>query len=117
MKHAMRNNIARIILCPLASFMYIGAAFSDTQIPIGPWNAPTIEQFLPVCLKNIDLCDDEVRDALLDKLDLESAPEVCITGTHFQAPVIDWLIRHPETHHLEREEGIYIAFKGVYPCH
>jgi hypothetical protein len=113
----MHNNIVRIILYPLATFMYIGAAFGDSRPPIAPWNAPTVEQFLPVCAKNIDLCEDEVREALLDKLDLRDAPEVCITGAHFFAPVIDWLRRHPETYHLKTEDGIYAAFKGVYPCH
>jgi len=112
----MRNNIVRIILYPLAISMHVGAAFADSRPPIAPWNAPTVEQFLSVCAKNIDLCDDEVRDALLDKIGPENASEVCIAGAHFQASVIDWLRRHPEMHHLKTEEGIYAAFKGAYPC-
>jgi hypothetical protein len=99
-------------------FMNISVSYADPRPPIAPWDAPTVEQFLSACAINNMLCDDEVRRALLDKLDMKKdTPQVCITEAHFQTSVIGWLKHHPEMHQMETEEGIYTAYKSLYPCH
>lgn len=87
------------------------------SVATAPWQATTVDQFLRVCSMNLKLCDGEVREALLNKIDVNKAPEVCLRSGHFQTPVIVWLMAHPETYKMPTEEGLYLSFKRVFPCH
>jgi len=100
----------------LSLFLLAGAAAAEAQQRDAPFEAATVNQFLASCDRDMSQCDFKIRLALLDKLPAADATSVCMKGAHFQEPVIAWLKAHPETWTMETEDGIYVAFKGLYPC-
>lgn len=98
----------------LLLFLLVGTAAAEQQD--APFEAATVKQFLASCYNDISQCDFKVGMALLDKLNAPDATSVCLKGAHYQEPVIAWLKVHPETGTMETEDGIYSAFKVLYPC-
>jgi hypothetical protein len=93
-----------------------GAAAAQAPPQVAPFEAATVNQFLVSCDRDISQCDFKIRLALLDALHTPDATSVCLKGAHYQEPVIAWLKAHPETGTMATEDGIYAAFKGLYPC-
>jgi hypothetical protein len=81
-----------------------------------PFEAPTVAVFLASCDRDISQCEFKLRLALLDKLDSRDATSICTKDAHTEQPVIAWLKAHPETHAMATEDGIYAAYKSLYPC-
>jgi hypothetical protein len=81
-----------------------------------PLDAITVSGFLASCDKDMSQCDFELRQALLNKLDIKGSPQVCLKDAHYQTAVITWLRAHPETHAMATDDGIYTAYKSLYPC-
>jgi hypothetical protein len=82
----------------------------------GPADAATVNEFIATCDRDVSQCEHKMRLALLDKLITKDAVSVCLTDDHPQKPVIAWLKAHPETHAMETEDGLYTAYKSLYPC-
>ena len=81
-----------------------------------PFEAATVSDFLTSCDRDTSQCDFKLRLALLNKLDTRDATSVCIKDAHTEKPVIAWLKAHQETHAMATEDGIYAAYKNLYPC-
>jgi hypothetical protein len=107
----------RLFTWLLAAEMCISSSYAAPGIPMAPSEATTVGKFLSICSINVTLCNDEVRGALLNKLDLRNGAEICIGDPHFQTSVVDWLRIHPEVHQMPTDDGIYVAYKSLYPCH
>jgi hypothetical protein len=82
----------------------------------GPLAAATVSEFIATCDRNISQCESKMRIALLDKLITKDAVSVCMTDVHPQKAVLAWLSAHPETHAMPTEDGLYEAYKSLYPC-
>ena len=82
----------------------------------GPADAATVNEFIATCDRDVSQCEHKMRLALLDKLITKDAVSVCLTDDHPQKPVIAWLKAHPETHTMATEDGLYTAYKSLYPC-
>ncbi len=106
----MWRNLVLLSLAVLAAPLPAGAQ------PDAPFEAATVKVFLEGCGRDMSQCDFKVRMALLDKLAGKDAVSVCLKGAHYQQPVIDWLKAHPETGAMATEDGIYAAFRSLYPC-
>jgi hypothetical protein len=103
----------------LVLFLVLAAAPSvaqDATPQSTPLDARTVSRFLASCDKDMSQCYFELREALLNNLDTGQATSVCLKGGHYQAPVITWLKAHPETHAMATDDGIYTAYKSLYPC-
>lgn len=98
----------------LLLFLLAGTAAPEPQD--APFEAPTVNQFLASCDHDKSQCDFKIRLALLDKLHAPDATSICLKGAHYQEPVIAWLKVHPEARVMATEDGIYTAFKELYPC-
>jgi hypothetical protein len=83
---------------------------------LAPFEAPTVAVFLASCDRDISQCEFTLRLALLDKLNTRDATSICEKEAHSEKPVIAWLKAHPETHAMATEDGIYAAYKSLYPC-
>jgi hypothetical protein len=81
-----------------------------------PFEAATVQVFLAACDRDISQCDFKLRMALLDKLPAPDGSSVCLKDAHYQDPVIAWLKQHRETWPMATEDGIYVAFRSLYPC-
>jgi hypothetical protein len=88
----------------------------ETKPQDAPFEAATVQGFLAACGRDMSQCDFEIRMALLDKLPAKNAGSVCLKGAHYQQPVIDWLKHHAESWPMATEDGIYTAFRSLYPC-
>jgi hypothetical protein len=100
---------------PLLSLFLLAVA-AQAQPQDAPFEAATVNQFLASCGRDMSQCDFKIRLALLDKLPAPDGTSVCLKGAHYQEPVLAWLTAHPETGSMATEDGIYAAFKGLYPC-
>jgi len=83
---------------------------------VAPFEAPTVAVFLASCDRDISQCEFTLRLALLDKLNSRDATSICEKDAHSEKPVIAWLKAHSETHAMATEDGIYAAYKSLYPC-
>ena len=101
---------------PFFSLFLLAGVAAQAQQQDAPFEAGNVDQFLKSCGRDMSQCDSKIRLALLDKLLAPDATSVCLKGAHYQQPVIAWLRAHPETSNLETEDGIYTAFKALYPC-
>ena len=81
-----------------------------------PFAAATVGEFLTTCSHDTSQCDFKLRLTLLNKLNTRDATSVCIKDAHTEKPVIAWLEAHQETHTMATEDGIYAAYKSLYPC-
>ena len=81
-----------------------------------PFESPTVRDFLGACTRDMSQCDYEIRAVLLDKLHARDATSVCLKGAHYQQAVISWLQDHSETWPMATEDGVYAAFRSLYPC-
>jgi len=97
--------------------MAAGSATAQTAAQQNaPFEAATVGEFLASCDKDVSQCDFKLRLALLNKLNSRDATSVCVKDAHSHEPVITWLKAHPETHAMATEDGIYAAYKSLYPC-
>jgi len=103
-------------IIPFLSLFLLVSLAAQAQSQDAPFEAATVNQFLTSCGRDMSQCDFEVRMALLNKLNAKDATSICLKGAHYQQPVIAWLKAHPETSDLATEDGIYTAFKELYPC-
>ena len=94
----------------------VAATLPKTQSQDVPFAAATVSEFLDSCDRDTSQCEFKLRLTLLDKLDARDATSVCIKDAHTRAPVIAWLKAHPQTHAWDPEDGIYAAYKALYPC-
>jgi len=108
----MRCSVA--ILCLAATIA--GAQAQDAVRQDAPFTAATVREFLASCGHDMSQCDYTLRSVLLDRLNGKDATSLCLKGAHYQEPVIAWLKAHPETAPMPTEDGIYTAFKSLYPC-
>ena len=92
------------------------AAAQNVPRQQAPSDAATVGEFLAACESDASQCQFKLRLALLNKLNRSNATSVCIKVAHTQEPVIAWLKAHPETHAMATEDGIYAAYKSLYPC-
>lgn len=81
-----------------------------------PFEAATVTPFLQACARDMSQCDYTIRMTLLDKLPGKDATSVCLKDAHYQQSVLSWLKAHPETGKMATEDGIYAAFRALYPC-
>ncbi len=100
----------------LFSLAFLGLWAPGARGEDAPFEAATVSDFLTSCDRDTSQCDFKLRLALLNKLDARDATSVCIKDTHTEKPVIAWLKTHPETHAMATEDGIYAAYKNLYPC-
>ena len=80
------------------------------------YDTTSVQQFLSVCNRDASGCNIEISTALLDKLNARNATSVCMTDGHYEKPVVAWLQDHSESWPMPTEDGIYTAFKTLYPC-
>src|SRR5215469_8567160 len=100
--------------CPVLA---AGSATAPVAAPQdGPLMAATVSEFIASCDRDNSQCASRMRTALLDKLNTRDSVSVCLTDVHPQKPVIAWLKAHPETHAMATEDGLYTAYKSLYPC-
>ena len=92
------------------------AATSNSSEVTTAYEAKSVQQFLTVCNRDVSQCDLEISATLLDKLDTPGATSVCMTKAKYEEPVIAWLKDHSESWPMPTEDGIYTAFKTLYPC-
>ncbi len=102
----------------VSSFMLLAGAATaqNATLQDAPFEATTVRDFLASCGRDASQCDFELRLTLLDKLNTKDATSVCLKDVHTHEPVIAWLKAHPETHAMATEDGIYAAYKSLYPC-
>ena len=96
-----------------------GAALDATQYD--PWrkspsDAPTVSEFIATCDGDVFQCEYKMRNAVLNNINKKDAQSICIKDDHPRQPVIAWLKAHPETHKMPTEDGLYEAYKSLYPC-
>ena len=91
------------------------AAPSATQ-QMSPSEAATVSEFVATCDGNISMCEYKMRMAVLNKINTRNSASICITDAHPQKRVTAWLSAHPETHKMATEDGLYEAYKNLYPC-
>ena len=92
------------------------SAYSETLTSPEPFSAVTVKDYLATCIIHNDTCALEVGNALIDKIDLRGASQVCLNSGYDAHEILDWLISHPETHGMPTEDGIYLAMRSLYPC-
>ena len=81
------------------------------------YDTTSVQQFLTVCNNDTaHQCGLEISAALLDKLDARNATSVCMANGHYEKPVVTWLKDHSDSWSMPTEDGIYAAFKSLYPC-
>ena len=105
--------ISSLTAFSLATLAFWAPAASGADTPL---EAATVSDFLILCNKDTSQCDFKLRLALLNKLDARDATSVCIKDAHTEKPVIAWLAAHQETHAMATEDGIYAAYRNLYPC-
>lgn len=81
-----------------------------------PLEAATVGAFVTACEQSNPLCEYKLRMAVLDKINTRDAVSICIKDASPQKRVIAWLKAHPETHAMATEDGLYEAYKSLYPC-
>jgi hypothetical protein len=81
-----------------------------------PFSAVTVNDYLAACTIHQNTCISEVGTALLNKIDYEAPPKICISSVDYVAAVPKCLDDHPETSKMPTEDGIYFALKTLYPC-
>jgi hypothetical protein len=111
-----QNMMWRSILAFCLALAAGPAEAMDATPKDAPLEATTVGGFLAGCDKDMSQCDFELRQALLNKLDIKGPAQVCLKGAHYQTAVITWLRAHPETHAMVTDDGIYTAYKSLYPC-
>jgi hypothetical protein len=92
------------------------AAAQDAAQRPSPFEAATVSEFITSCGQDTSQCEHTMRMAVLDKLLAKDATSICMTDVHPQNRVIAWLRAHPETHKMPTEDGLYTAYKSLYPC-
>ena len=112
----MWRNVAIVCFAVMTGMAQARAAGIGAPQQDAPFTAATVREFLALCGHDMSQCDYTVRSALLDKLNGKDATSVCLKGAHYQEPVIAWLQAHPQTAAMATEDGIYAAFKSLYPC-
>jgi hypothetical protein len=101
------------------AFYILGTAFAAAQNAghlVNPAEAKTVNEFIPACERDTSLCGFRLGMAVLNKLNTKDAISICLNDAYPQKPVIAWLKAHPETHKMETEDGLYIAYQSLYPC-
>jgi hypothetical protein len=83
---------------------------------VTPFTAATVKDYVAICKTDSDLCSLEVAIAVTNKVDLGMSSEICAKSKNDDGAVLNWLIAHPETFQMKREDGIYLALKSIYPC-
>ena len=92
------------------------ATAQNTTQQDAPFEAATVKDFLASCGRDTSQCEFTLRLTLLDKLITRDASPICLKDVHTRGPVIAWLQVHPETHAMPTEDGLYAAYKSLYPC-
>jgi hypothetical protein len=92
------------------------AAAQDAALQKSPSEAATVVECVTSCDHDSSQCEHMMRMAVLDKLLAKDATSICMTDVHPQKPVIAWLRAHPETYKMATEDGLYTAYKNLYPC-
>ena len=100
----------------LSFVLMAAAADQDATAHDASFEAETVHNFLSSCDIDVSQCVFKLRLALLNKFNTRDAASVCIKDVQTRGPVIAWLKAHPETHAMETEDGIYAAYKSLYPC-
>jgi hypothetical protein len=100
-----------------ALLMLASGATNAQPLPtVTPFTAVTVKDYVATCKSNPDLCDLEVAIAMTNKLDLGASSEICVKSQENDGAVTNWLIAHPDTFQMKREDGIYLALKSIYHC-
>lgn len=110
------NMIWRGLLVFTLTLTAQAATAQNAAVQDAPFEAATVSDFLATCDRDTSQCDFKLRLTLLDKLNTRDATSVCLKGAHTHEPVIAWLKAHPETHPMATEDGIYTAYRSLYPC-
>jgi hypothetical protein len=105
-----------VAFCILGSSSVSGAATQDAAQQMSPSEAATVSEFVASCDHDVFQCESRMRMAVLDKVITKDATSICIKDVHPQKPVIAWLRAHPETYKMATEDGLYTAYKSLYPC-
>jgi hypothetical protein len=92
------------------------AAPQDTAQQIKPSEAVTVSEFVAACDREVSLCEFKMRTAALNNINTRNSMPICFNDTHPQKRVIAWLKAHPETSKMPTEDGLYMAYKSLYPC-
>src|SRR5579859_6296588 len=108
----------KFLVLPFILFLAAPAAAATPNAPqlTTAYDAKSVQQFLSVCNRDMSQCDLEISTALLDKLDAPDATSICMTKAKYEEPVVTWLKDHSESWPMPTEDGIYTAFKTLYPC-
>jgi hypothetical protein len=106
-----------LAFCIPGGFSSWGAdAPQDAAQQIKPSEAVTVSEFVTACDRDASLCGFKMRMAVLNKINTRGATSICFNDPNPQKPVIAWLKAHPETHKMPTEDGLYEAYKSLYPC-
>ena|SRR5436190_20661701 len=106
-----------LAFCILGAFSVSDAAAQDAARHKFPSEAATVSEFIEACDRDVRfLCEHAMVTAVLNSINKKNATSICIKGDRLRIPVMAWLKAHPETHKMEREEGLYTAYKSLYPC-
>jgi hypothetical protein len=106
----------RSLLVFCFTLMARAATAQNATFQDAPFEALTVDDFLASCGRDTSQCEFKLRLTLLDKLNVSGESSVCLKDVHTREPVITWLKTHPETHALPTEDGIFAAYRSLYPC-
>jgi hypothetical protein len=80
------------------------------------YTTTTVNEFLTDCRTDQSGCMAEIGNALLKNMNQQDVFTICLNDVNYGAPVPNWLTRHPETHMMPTENGIFLALQKLYPC-
>jgi len=106
----------RSLLVFCFTLMAGAATAQNTTQQDAPFEAATVKDFLASCGRDTSQCEFTLRLTVLDKLNAGDASPICLKDVHTREPVIAWLKVHPETHPMPTEDGIFAAYRSLYPC-
>lgn len=122
--NAMTSKFAFLYCAPLLLLLQVSnascataAPASPAAAPASPFSASTVNDFLAACRGDQGGCQDEVGNALLDKMKYDGSTTICLPSAEYAQAVPAWLDSHPETHQMPLEDGIFLALKSLYVCH
>jgi hypothetical protein len=81
-----------------------------------PAEAATVRDFIATCDNNTSLCEYKMRQALINNINTPDSVSICLKDPYPRTKVIAWLRAHSETQAMPTEDGLYTAYKSLYPC-
>ena len=86
------------------------------SLTLQPYAVQTAGEFARECAAEQAGCADIIGKSLMDKINFAPTSNLCLPGPDYAHGVAAWLNAHPKTAGMEKEDGIYLALKSLYPC-